>query len=230
MTACDWSLRIVHEGHAGLIVERPGRRVRFDPVGPLEHDDIVVLTGADPFAPERAVGFPTVVRANGQGQVRTEIDGIQFEGVPYQPPQRDPNRVRFGAAARQPGEAIRRWIAKRRPDIATVWQLTFANGDRLVHLGRSFHGDTDVGWAANVVTRFGGARWVVVGVPFGHDDAVLSRVPAMGADHIIVTDIEGDLRREAGRPTALVTPVVDRMAEAGAPAMVFVPQSSVRFE
>jgi hypothetical protein len=171
-----------------------------------------------------------VVRANGQGQVRTEIDGIQFEGVPYQPPQRDPNRVRFGAAARQPGEAIRRWIAKRRPDIATVWQLTFANGDRLVHLGRSFHGDTDVGWAANVVTRFGGARWVVVGVPFGHDDAVLSRVPAMGADHIIVTDIEGDLRREAGRPTALVTPVVDRMAEAGAPAMVFVPQSSVRFE
>ena len=46
MTACDWSLRIVHEGHAGLIIERPGRRLRFDPVGPLEHDDIVVLTGA----------------------------------------------------------------------------------------------------------------------------------------------------------------------------------------
>lgn len=226
----QWMLRLVHEGHAGLVLERPGRRVRFDPLGPLEHGDIAVLTGADPFASDRVIGFPTVVRANGAGEVMTEIDGIRFEGVPYLPPSRDPHRTRLTSAARQPGEAVRRWVAKRRPDVSTVWQLTFPNGDRLVHLGLSFHGETDVGWAADMVTRFGGCRWVVVGAPYGQDDVIHSRIPAMGAEHVLVTDLEGDLRREAGRPTALVTPLVDRLEASNVPVMVFVPQSSIRFE
>ncbi len=226
----DWTLRLVHEGHAGVMLERPGRRVRFDPLAPLAHDDIAVLTGADPFASERTIGFPTVVRANGAGDVFTEIDGIQFEGVPYAPPARDSQRIRFSAAVREPGEAMRRWVARRRPDVSTVWQLTFPNGERLLHLGRAFHEATDVGWAADIVTRFGGPKWLVVGAPYGNDDVVHSRIPAFGAEHVLITDVEGDLRREAGRPTALVTPLVDRLEASGVPVMVFVPQSSIRFE
>ena len=72
--------RLVHEGQAGVILERPGRRIRFDR-DPPEPDDIVVLTGADPFAPERAIGFHTVVRGHGRGNVDTEMDGVRFEGV-----------------------------------------------------------------------------------------------------------------------------------------------------
>lgn len=226
----DWTLRLVHEGYAGVVLERSGRRIRFDPVAALAHDDIAVLTGTDPFASERTVGFPTVVRANGSGEVFTEIDGVQFEGVPYAPPVPDSQRVRVAAALRQPGEAVRRWVAKRRPDVATVWQLTFPNGDRLLHIGLSIHANTDVGWAADLVTRFGGPKWLVVGSPFGADDAVCARIPAFDAEHVMVTDCEGDLRREAGRPTALVTPLVDRLESLGVPVMVFVPQSSIRFE
>lgn len=211
-------------------MERPGRRIRFDPVEPLAHDDIAVLTGIDPFASDRTVGFPTVVKANGPGSVITEIDGIQFEGLPYRSPERDSNRTRVVSAIKQPSEAIRRWVAKRRTDVSTVWHLTFPNGDRLLHLGLSIHRETDVGWAANLVTRFGNPRWLVVGAPFGDDDVLVSRIPAFSADHVMVTDLEGDLRREAGRPTALVTPLVDRLEASGVPVMVFVPQSSIRFE
>jgi hypothetical protein len=230
MSLNDWTLRMVHEGQAGLVLERQGRRIRFDPVGPLLTDDIVVLTGADPFAPERAIGFHTVVRANGKAEVDTEIDGVRFEGVPYEPPQREGGIRRVGAAVRQPGEAARRWFARRRPDVSTIWRLTFPNGDVLVHLGLSIHEDSDVGWAADMVTRFGGPRWLVVGVPFGQEQAVARRVPAIGAAHVIITDLEGDLRRASGRPTALVTPLADSLETAGVPTMVFVPASSVRFE
>jgi hypothetical protein len=230
MSGNDWSLRIVHEGTAGLTLERQGRRIRFDPVDELSSDDIVVLTGADPFAPERAVGFHTVLRANGAGEVDAEIDGVRFEGLPYIPPDREPVVRRMGGAVRRPGEAARRWLARRRPDVSTIWRLTFPNGDALVHLGLSMHDDTDVGWAADVVTRFGQPRWLVVGVPFGQDEAVKRRVPAMGAKHVMVTDLEGDLRRTAGRSSAFVTPLSDALEAAGVPAMVFVPASSVRFE
>lgn len=213
-----------------MVLERSGRQIRFDPVAALAHDDIAVLTGADPFASERTVGFPTVVRANGAGEVFTEIDGVRFEGIPYSPPAADSQRIRVSAALRQPGEAARRWVAKRRPDVSTVWQLTFPTGERLLHIGLSIHANTDVGWAADLVTRFGGPKWLIVGAAYGADDSVCARVPAFGAEHVIVTDCEGDLRREAGRPTALVTPLVDRLESLGVPVMVFVPQSSIRFE
>ena len=226
----DWALRLVHEGHSGVVLERPGRRIRFDPCTELAHDDIAVLTGIDPFAPERTVGFPSVVKANGSGEVYTEVDGVQFEGIPYSPPTPDRHRTRIMAAIKQPGGAVRRWVAKRRPGVATVWHLTFPNGDRLLHLGLALHSEMDVGWAANLVTRFGGARWLIVGAPYGQDDAIASRIPAFGAQHVMVADVEGDLRREAGRPTSLVTPLVDRLESSGVPVMVFVPQSSIRFE
>jgi len=111
-----------------------------------------------------------------------------------------------------------------------VWQITFPSGDRLVHLGHAFHGATDVGWAADIVTRFGGSRWLIVGAPYGHDEAILKRVPAMDTKHVMVTDLQSDIRRAAGRPTALVTPLVDRLETAGVPVMIFAPQSSIRFE
>ena len=230
MTDFKWTLRLTHEGHAGIAVERIGRRIRFDPVGPLRPDDIVVLTGADPFAPERTIGFHTVVRANGEHEVRTEIDGIRFEGVPYRPARRENSLSRLGSALRQPSDAARRWLARRRPDVATVWRLTFPSGDELVHLGLSIHEETDVGWAADMVTRFGGSKWLIAGIPYGHDDAVLARLPAMDAQHVMVCDLEGDSRRESGRPTAVVTPLADRLESLGQPVIVFVPASSVRFE
>ena len=230
MSDFQWNLRLTHEGRSGIAIERQGRRIRFDPVGPLKPDDIVILTGADPFAPERAIGFHTIVRANGQGEVKTEIDGVRFEGIPYVPVERDPYVKRLSSAIRQPSEASRRWLARRRPDVSTVWRLTFPGGDQLVHLGLSMHGTTDVGWAADMVTRFGGPRWLITGVPYGHDDAVCARVPAMGAQHVMVADLEGDLRREAGKPVGVVTPLADRLESMEQPVIVFVPASSVRFE
>lgn len=225
-----WPLRLSHEGRAGVVLERTGRRIRFDPCTPALSDDLIVLTGADPFSADRVVGVRSVVRAHGPTEVVTEIDGVRFEGVPYVPPPAEGPLVRLTSAVREPTDAARRWMARRSPDPTMVWQITFPNGDRLVHLGNSFHNDTDVGWAANMVTRFGEPRWLIVGVPFGHGDAVLNRVPAMKASHVMVTDLQSDIRRAAGRKTAFVTPLVDQIETAGVPVIVFVPQSSVRFE
>jgi hypothetical protein len=211
-------------------LERAGRRIRFDPCTPVLSDDVVVLTGADPFSADRVVGVRSVVRAHGSSEVVTELDGVHFEGVPYVPPPSEGTLVRMTSAAREPADAARRWVARRRPDPTMVWQITFPNGERLVHLGHSFHNDVDVGWAANIVTRFGEPRWLIVGAPYGHADAVLGRVPAMKAAHVMVTDLQSDIRCAAGRQTELVTPLVDRLETAGAPVIVFVPQSSVRFE
>ena len=155
---------------------------------------------------------------------------MRFEGVPYVPPKMDGPVSRLAAAVREPADAARRWMARRSPDPHMVWQITFPSGDRLVHMGHSIHADTDVGWAADIVTRFGAARWVIVGAPHGHHDAVLERIAAMSATHLLVADLESDIRRAAGRPTKLLTPLVDQMESAGVPAMIFVPQSSIRFE
>ena len=230
MSDFAWSLRICHEGRAGLVMERPGRRLRFDPCSAPVSDDVVILTGADPFASDHLGAVPNVIRAHGEQEVVTEMDGLRFEGVPYQAPPAEGPISRLASAAREPADAARRWMARRSPDPHMIWQVTFPSGDRLVHLGHAFHGATDVGWAANIVTRFGGARWLMIGAPYGHDDSVVQRAPAMGADHTLVTDLQSDIRRSAGRPTSLVTPLVDRLEALGLSAMVFVPQSSIRFE
>lgn len=226
----SWQLRLSHEGRAGIIVERPGRRLRFDPCTPSVSDDLVVLTGADPFASEYVGSISNVVRAHGPDEVFTEIDGLRFEGVSYAPPPSDSTFARLTSAAKEPGDAAKRWMAKRSPEPSVVWQITFPSGDRLVHLGNAIHGATDVGWAANIVTRFGCPRWLIVGAPYGHEDAIVQRVPAMDAEYTLVTDLQSDIRRAAGRPTSLVTPLVDRLEAAGVPVMIFVPQSSIRFE
>jgi hypothetical protein len=227
-----WELRIVHEGNAGLILERSGRRFRFDPVGSVESDDVVILTGADPGAAAvvRLRGARDVVRPIEHGEVSTSIDGVLIEGVPYAPPIDDSAVVRLGAAARKIGGTARKLVRRRETIPAMIWQLTFEDGSRLVHLGRSIHGQTDAGWAADVVTRFGQPKWLLVGAPYGQDQSVFERTPAMEAEHVLVMDLEGDLRRMNGRPTALITPLVDRLEAKGVPVMVFVPQSSVRFE
>jgi hypothetical protein len=230
MNDFSWVLRLSHEGRAGVILERPSQRIRFDPCTPALSDDVIVLTGADPFSSERIVGVPSVVRGHGSAEVNTEIAGLRFEGVPYVEPPSDGPLLRMSAAAREPTDAARRWMARRSPDPTMVWQITFPNGDRLVHLGHAFHNATDVGWAANIVTRFGAPRWLIVGAPFGHGDALLGRVPAMDAAHVMVTDLQSDIRRAAGRKTEFLTPLVDRLETAGVPVMSFVSQSSVRFE
>ena len=224
-----WQLRLSHEGRACLVVEQPGRRLRFDPLAPVLSDDLVILTGADPRSYEHVVGNPNAIRPHGNA-VQTEIDGMRFEGVPYVPPQMDGRMSRFAAAVRKPGDAARRWMARRSADPNMVWQITFPTGERLVHLGHAFHHGTHVGWAADVVTRFGGARWVIVGAPHGHHDAVLARIAAMSATHLLVADLQSDIRRASGRSTKLLTPLVDQMESAGVPAMIFAPQSSIRFE
>ena len=232
MSDFPWKLRIVHEGNAGLILERSGRRIRFDPVGPVTSDDVVILTGADPSSVDvvRSLETKDVVRPIANGEVSTSIDGVLIEGVPYVPPIGDSTVVRIGGAARKLGSAARKLVRRRESIPAMVWQLTFEDGSRLVHLGCSIHAQTDVGWAANVFTRFGRPKWLLIGAPYGQDESVFERTPAMEAEHVLVMDLESDLRRINGRPTALVTPLVDRLEAQGVPVMVFVPQSSVRFE
>ena len=143
-------------------------------------------------APERAIGFHTVVRGHGRGNVDTEIDGVRFEGVTYNPAARDGSLRRLNQrfvslGGRTPILARRRCghhLAGSRFGTETAWFtsgcLPHRHGCRL----GCGHGHTL--WEAPMVDR-GRTLWA----------CCCAREPhrAMEAEHVMVADL-GDLRRK----------------------------------
>jgi hypothetical protein len=236
-----------------LRLDRPGRTLRFDPRAPPAADDVVALTWAwpehvDGTAAAAAAGArPTVVApsavlqwiaARGDvdgGAAQLQVDGMHIEQEPYAPiPWATPSEAVFKAASalRRPDRALRRLALRRgRPSAPpVVTRVTFPDGEQLVHLNLSLHAGTEAPWADALSGRWGGARWLIVGVDHGHDDAVLRHLPAFQARHIILTDLLSETRRALGLPTRLLTPLRDRAVAQGLDAYVLVSGAALRFE
>ena len=246
-----YRLRISHEGHAGLRLERPGRHIRINPVQPLQSGEIAVLNWQWPEhlrATAQAVrdGLkPTVVASQpvldwlaGQGDLEvggSEIDGVSVQLIPYQPiPVLTPIEAIYKAraVATSPRRVLSRIREKRGlPHCAPqVVVLTFADGKKLVHLNLSLHGKTPDSWLAEHRAVLSGAEWLLVGVDHGEDAAVLDRIGSLQPGRVLFTDMIGETRRWLGLPTALLTPTVDRAVTLGFDAYPFVSQASFRFE
>lgn len=235
-----YRLHVEHGESAELRLSRRGRSILVDPLGPPGDDDIVLITG--PGA-DRVRGVAEAVRAGrapevvapegvlawleGQGRVRRGaevIDGVRFEGLPYEPPA--PGR-RVGL---RPLSAIRA-LRTRGPDgPPSAWQLTFPDGARMVLLDVALHAGTPEAWVDRAVERFGGAEWVICGVPFGEGAAVERLVGRFAATRVLLADLVNSERRAQGLPVELVTPVRDRVMAQGVEAHVFATQTSYRFE
>jgi hypothetical protein len=65
---------------------------------------------------------------------------------------------------------------------------------------------------------------------WGEGEALVRHVAAFGARRVLVAELTNAERREQGLPTALVTPIRDRLVAAGVEAHVFATQTSYRFE
>ena len=119
MSGFQWKLRLVHEGHAGVILERPGRRIRFDPVTPPEPDDIVVLTGADPFARSGPLASTRWCAVTAEEMsTRDRRRSVRGRHLQSGCPRRQHPATELSRSSAS--EAARRWLARRRPDVATI--------------------------------------------------------------------------------------------------------------
>lgn len=248
-----WRLRLEHEGLASIRLERRGRRVRFDPVAPPDADDIVVLTRTWPEhldATARAVADgrrPTVVaepevlswlaRKGELDAHRTPVtlDGVQIETLAYTP-------IPYAAGAEalrkvksavlRPDRALRRVAKRARLPRAepVVVQLTFPDGGRLLHLNLALHDGTPERWLDEAAERFGGADWIVAGIDYGHDEAMLQRIRRFGDGKVMFTDLINETRQQVGLPINLLTPACDRAITQGVEAYLFVGGAGMRFE
>lgn len=254
MSKFPWRLRLFHEGHSAIRVEWAGRTLRFDPYEPPEGDDQCILTWNEP---ERTRGVRLAIESGGrprvlaqpnlanwlQGQGEAVADSmggridkqVLVEALPYNPvPYATPPEAmrKTWAGLRRPGMAARRLMGRARlPEVQpVVVQLTFPDGGRLLHLNCSLHEGTDAEWLQRAIQQFGGADWCIVGVDYEQDRAVRDLIPRFECDKIHITDLVNETRAELGLPTAILTPTVDALIDAGLAAMPFVSGAGYRYE
>lgn len=246
-------IRIEHGERAELRIVRDGRTIVIDPEQPIEPGDVVVLTGPGPdriratAAAVREGKCPTVVasedilvwlQAIGPIDANTApctIDGVAFAAMPYTPPPfvRPPAREMVGAlGALKPTAALR--ALRERSKLPTgapfVWQLTLPDGGRLLHLDLALHRNTEASWVEKAVAAFGKPEWLILGSQYGETDGVVQWLGHFEGKRVMVAELVNGERRALGLPIELVTPLRDRLCEAGTHAHVFATQTSFRYE
>ena len=248
-----WTLRLVHEGMLSLRVERKGRRLRFDPLLPVEAGDISILTGAWPEQVDAARAAaaagqrPTLVAPAAlsahvaqAGPVddlgpRALIDELTIESEPYTPiPYATPREALFKArsALLRPDRAAARLLRRARSPRTPpqVTHITFPDGRRLLHLHLALHSGTPADWLDRATARWSGADWLIAGVDHGEDEAVLGHLGRFSPKKVLLTDLTSEVRRSLGLPTHLLTPTVDTARDRGLDAYIVVSGASMRFE
>lgn len=249
-----YRLRLEHPDRAELRLLRVGRAVIFDPDGPPELDDIVVLTGSGEdrtralraalgagrrhtvVAPPGLWSELSAAGAGDGGAGEWSGDGLHLRSMAYDPPaEARPSLLGAPAAlARGPRTLVRSLVPRPPPREAAVWEVGFADGTRLVHLDLALHAGTDEAWVHRAVAAFGGPEWLLIGCPYGEGDALLRWLPRFCDEakptRVLLTDLVNTARRERGLPTELITPLRDRLLAAGLQTHVFATQASFRFE
>lgn len=252
--AYPWRLRLVHEGYASIRVERRGAWVRFDPYDAPAPGQLSVLTWSElersrgVLAAMDAGDRPTVLTSpplrewlRGKGAVDDRdpdgvVEELRFEAEPYKPiPYATPPEAarKLRAAVLNPAHAamrVRKRLEQPRGTQPLLVQVTLPDGGRLLHLNCSLHDGTDAEWLRRVQGRFHGADWLLVGVDYEQDEAVIEGVPGFGARTVMITDLVNDVRRDIGLPCGILTPVVDALASRGVDAHPFVREAGQRFE
>ncbi len=135
---------------------------------------------------------------------------------------------------KSPRKAAKRWRedgeTKAFSSLTSVVQLTLPDGGRLLHLDLSLHQETSDQWVREAQERFRGADWLICGVEYGQDEAVLTHLKGFEPKLVMLTDLVNEQRKAQGLPTNLLTPTVDALIGKGLSAHPFPPKSSFRFE
>ncbi len=238
---------VEHEG-APLVFDPPPRAA-LPPGSPAADPEAVALItwqdlgrvagtrrAAAAGARPRVVAAPEVARWLGDVRPETAevIEGVRVEALPYTPiPWATPTEAlrKLTAALRHPlragGRVARRLHRPAAPPRA--YQLTFPDRTRLVHLGCALHANTDPAWLDEARARFGGADWMLAGVDYEDEAAVLELLPSFRPRLLLLTDLINAERASLGLPTRLLTPTVDRLIDRGLDAHPFAAGATYRF-
>lgn len=248
-----YRLRIQHPEYAEIRLERKGRFLRIDPVEAPGEDEVVVLTSS---APHRARGTVEALQAgrrltivasepvlewlSGLGTVDAHafpatVDGVTIDAMPYAAPSVArplSSFLRASVSGARAGGAIKRIAEQVRFPTTEpqVIEVKLEDGGRMVHLDLALHKGTDPGWLDRAAARFGGAEWLLVGIPWGEGDSVVRHLGRFAAKRVLLAELLNAERREMGLPVELVTPWRDKLHAAGVEAHVFATQASYRFE
>ena len=253
-----YKLRLEHEGRASIRVEWPGQTLRFDPLGGpegpgVQAGDLVICTWNWPehldavAAAAQAGDRPSVVAEPevlawlaAQGPIDAHqgpatVGGVSIETRTYTPipyATRSEAVWKLRSALVRPDRAAGRLLKKARlPKVdPTIAQVTFPSGERLLHLNLSLHSRTPESWLADVSARFRGADYVIVGVDYGEDEAVLRLLERFEPGRVMFSDLISETRRALGLPTSLLTPVCDDAIGRGLEGYLFVSGAGMRFE
>jgi hypothetical protein len=252
MRKYPWRLKLVHEGHRFIRVERRGRFFAFEPNAAF-HEVGLILGDSE----ARLRGLKAT-HANGVGEVvvspelqstlaemsglsvhacPAEVDGCQFESMAYVPhsqPDRQSGVLRMRRAFKSPRKAARRMMDSGDTPLAgseaAILQITLPDGGRLLHLDLCLHEEADLSWIKTAQARFKGADWVICGVEYGQDAAVLQHLAGFEGQINLITDLVNEERSEQGLSFNILTPTVDTLLDQGLTAYPFPPLSSFRFE
>ncbi len=247
----NWRVRITHLGGAALRVEHTGADLVFDPLAPapgavnlITWQELGRISGVQRAARAgerpRVVGSPAVLDwLETEGPLEavhppSEVEGVRLEVEPYEPiPWATPaeGARKALAALRRPLTAVGRMAGRlsRPPGRPRLYELTFPDGARLLHLGCALHAGVTESWLAAAQRRYRGADWVVVGVDYEEEAAVLEMLPGFEPGVVMLTDLINRERAEIGMPTRLLTPTVDKLIDRRLAAHPFAAGATFRF-
>ncbi len=251
-----WKLRLTHPDRAEIRLDWRGRTLVFDPVE-VQPGDQVILTSAQPdrirgTAAAVASGQrPTVIADRaildwlsthgalgpGSGDASTLDEGVTVRSLAYvRAPTARPltHFLKASIGALRPRAIFDATVENARVEpiagvAPRIWELTLPDVGRFLHLDVALHRGTTPAWL-DAAASYAGATWVLAGCPYGEADAVAKHLPRFGGKHILISDLVNGERRARGLPAEGVTPLRDRLHNAGLPAHVFATQASYRFE
>jgi hypothetical protein len=247
-----YRLRIEHPDRAEVRLLWAGPPIVFDPADPPAEGEIIVLTGP---APDRLRATAAVVKAGKRpivvasdelcdwltrlgpidgGPGPREVAGVKFDSMRYDPPSGArpfPQRIAAYVGALRPGAALRHLRERSEtPDGQPhIWQVTFPDGGRFLHLDLALHSGQNGDWVDRAAGAFGNPDWLLLGAAHGEGEGVRRWISRFGG-RVLLTDLVNGERRAMGLPVELVTPLRDQLMAAGVDTHVFATQASYRFE
>lgn len=249
-----WQLRLEHLGFSHIRMDWTSGTVHFNPITSVDSDDVCVVLGG---WPEQIAGMlehlssrvfchvvaPQVLNdwlvEQGWPQeklhTRWEQDGLLIDLEAYTP-------IPWMTVK----EALRKGISTLRNPVAPLLRLrahlanpivkphmawiTFPSGKQLAHLNCVFHQRQEPNWLNHVIQRASESTWVLVGADYEEYEACFQSMSRIQSEHVLLTDLVGDYRRQAGLPSALLTPLADRITATGRLVQLFPTQVTHRFD
>lgn len=249
-----WQLRLEHLGYSHIRMDWVSGTVHFNPRTTVAPEDVCVILGS---WPEQVSGVLEHLKSRVFCQVvapQILKNWLIEQGWPQDKIHTDWNQDGFSIELESYipiprltlKEAVRKGVSTIRNPVAPLLRLrahlgspmvephmawiTFPSGTRLAHLNCGLHQRQERRWLDDLIQRASESTWVMVGADYEEYEACFQAISRIQSEHVLLTDLVGDYRRQAGLPSALLTPLADRVTATGRLVQLFPTQVTHRFD